>query len=278
MESLRQQINPNLTAMPNPDQTFQQYIQMLLSQQPATQKGFSSAFVGTGQQATQPTGMQAGGGERPTTNITSGLFSQYLQDTAGGGDGIGAGGGVASSSGGIGSFASANDVVAMDQAAALAGSMAGKQGIAEAVGLMMGNPLAAIAVSQLAGPALGFMGNQAFNSFNQGIDFSNQSFNNAAMLGGLGTFSNAAGNVGTFSNQGLIDAYDMANFGVTGAGLAGSGVDGGFGFGGVNASDTGGLGFGGGSLGGFADGGFGGGDSGSSGASEGADGSPGGGY
>lgn len=223
MESLRQQINPNLTAMPNPDQTFQQYIQMLLSQQPAAQKGFSSAFAGTGQQATQPSGMQAGGEGGPTTNITSGLFSQYLQDTAGGGDGIDAGGGVASSSGGIGSFASANDVVAMDQAAALAGSMAGKQGIAEVVGLMTGNPLAAIAVSQLAGPALGFMGNQAFNSFNQGIDFSNQSVQNASMLGGLGTFSNDAGVVGTFSSPSMVDAYDMATFGITGAGLAASG-------------------------------------------------------
>jgi hypothetical protein len=219
VESLRQQIDPYLTAQPSPDQTFREYIEELLKQPLKAPSEFSSAFTGAGEQATQSSGGIGVGS--PTTSVTEGLFSQYLTNEGGGSDNGGGTtvGGSSSGRGAVDSFAGANTVIGLDQAAALAGTMAGKQGIAEVVGLLTGSPIASIVAGQLASPVLGFMGNQAFDSFNKGVDFSSQSFNDASMLGGLGTFSNAAGHVGTFSNQGLIDAYDMANFGITSGGM-----------------------------------------------------------
>jgi hypothetical protein len=261
VESLRQQINPYLTAVPDPNQTFQQYIQQLLAAPPATNRGFSSAFTGAGQQATQP--QSSGMASVPTTNITSGLFSQYL-----GGDG---GTGSVNSSGtgqGISTAAQNVGFAMMDNPSAIA------SGINQGLGLLgIQNPFAPLMSLAVKGIGTGIVDNQIdaiSNSFGAMSGIGNMG------LGGVGSISDANGNISSVTTPSMVDAYDLGMFGVTGAGLAGSG-DGGFGFGGVNASDTGNIGFGGGSLGGFADGGFGGGDSGV-GASEGADGSPGGGY
>ena len=278
MESLRQQISPYLTAQPNPDQTFREYIEELLKQAPS---GFTGTFTEKRPEEEVAT---------PTTKITEGMFRPYLD--SGGGGGGDSDFGVASTSSGLSSFSSADDVVALDQMAKAASSHSGREAIAQVVGLLTGNPVTGIVASLVAPLALTAAGNQAWNSFNQGVDASQAAFDTAAALGGVGTISGPGGHVSSITNPAMVDAFDQAVFGITGAELAasapsssglfsatvspvapqsviaetplgpvgggssvsdGGGADGGFGFGGVSASDTGNLGFGGGSLGGFAD-------------------------
>lgn len=87
-----------------------------------------------------------------------------------------------------------------------------------------------------------YIGNNDFGTLNNAQNISNIAY------GGLGTFSDQYGNVGTFSSPQTLADYDASWSG----GDSGGGSDGGFGYGGVSASDTGDIGFGGGSLGGFA--------------------------
>ena len=100
--------------------------------------------------------------------------------------------------------------------------------------------------------------------------------------GGIQTAVDKQGNTFTFVSPATIQAYDQAAFGSPGSVSDGGGFEGGFGYGGVSASDTGNLGFGGGSLGGYAsdgasDGGMFGGYSPDAAGQEGFDGSPAGG-
>jgi hypothetical protein len=61
--------------------------------------------------------------------------------------------------------------------------------------------------------------NRQWDSFNRGIDSDAAARAEAMSLGGMGTYSDQQGNLGTVSNQALIDAYDREVFGVTGANL-----------------------------------------------------------
>ena len=213
MESLRQQIDPYLTAQPNPDQTFREYIEQLLQQSPS---GFTSAFTKQRPKEEATTAQEAS----PTTTITEGMFRPYL-DSGGGGGGE-SDFGVASTSSGLNSFASANDVVALDQMAKATSSASGREAIAQVVGLLTGNPVTGIVTSLVAPLALGAAGNQAWNSFNQGIDASQAAYDTAAALGGVGTISGSGGHVSSITSPDMVDAFDQDVFGITGAELAAS--------------------------------------------------------
>jgi hypothetical protein len=218
MESLRQQLDPSLTAVPDPNQTFQQYIQQLLTTAP-TNKGFSSAFTGAGQQATQQ-----GQVNTPTTGITEGLFSKYLSDSGGGG-----GSGTSSSGPGQGiSTAAQNAGFAM-----MANPSAIATGINQGLGLLgIQNPIAPLMSLAVQGLGTGIVNNQIdaiSNSFGAMSDIG------AMGLGGVGSISDANGNISSISNQAMVDAFDMGMFGITGTGLAASG-------GGGDSGDAGGVG------------------------------------
>jgi hypothetical protein len=216
--SLQTQIQPYLgvgsnTGLPdgvNPDQTFKAYVESLLN---ANTKGFSGTFVDDPTQQSQQS-------KTPTTSITEGLFSKYLND-GGGGDSDG------SPSGPSGSGPHANT----PSAAAVLGA----QNVAQTV-----SPHAST-IGQIGGMLFGLPGtllgrgiptlaqmhaDAQWDAFNKGIDISNNAFNDAAMLGGLMTVSDANGNVSTVSNQSAIDAYDTSVFGTTGANLGDPGGSG----------------------------------------------------
>ena len=199
-----------MTAVPDPNQTFQQYIQQLLATAP-TNTGFSSAFTGAGQQATQP---QQQAPQTPTTNITSGLFSQYL---GGGGDGGGDNGFSSPSSTGPGQGIS---TAAQDVGFAMMGNPSAiASGINQGLGLLgIQNPIAPLMSLAVKGIGTGIINNQIdaiSNSFGAMSDIG------AIGLGGVGSISDANGNISSISNQAMVDAYDMGMFGTTGAGLAG---------------------------------------------------------
>ena len=185
MNTLRQQINPQMGMVPDPNETFGQYVRELL----ASSKGFGGPFAHVFEQSPQAT---------PQTSITEGLFSDYLGDK--GSDRSGSFGREARESGApIGSmegWASAN---AMN--AALNSPMA------KAFGVVTGAPMGMMGLAGRV--AEGVMGQAALNSIGRNAN----AFSQAASMPGMGTISDAYGNVSTYSSPATIAAADRAMFG-----------------------------------------------------------------
>lgn len=190
MDSLYNQISPSLTSVPASDQTFRQYVEELLKA-PST---FTSPFADKTKSTSSET--------TPTTSITEGLFNKFLPKESSLGNTA-----VEGPTSTI-PFGSAQSVVDLTKAAQLLNSPIGK-----AVGMFTGLPVG------LAGNLASLAGDLSWNKFNNNIDQSQNAFDTAAMLGGVGTRSDAYGNVQSISNQDMIDAYDRAMFGVTGSDL-----------------------------------------------------------
>lgn len=172
---------------------------------------FGGAFATPQQQGQDATAKATGG-------LLTGLFPEYADRMgSGGGDMPSINSGSApSSSNPRGNFASAESVLGSQQFAQdLSGMGRGLGQLGSAIlgpaGMLLG----------LAPRAAEYYSDRQWDSFNRGID-SNAAVRAEAMgLGGMGTYSDQRGNLGTVSNQDLIDAYDREMFGVTGAGLSG---------------------------------------------------------
>ena len=83
--------------------------------------------------------------------------------------------------------------------------------------LLTGNPVVGV-LARYGAPALAnYFGERSYDNFIADQDARAANVAAAAGLGGIGTYSDANGNIGTISNQAMIDAYDRATFGITGA-------------------------------------------------------------
>jgi hypothetical protein len=198
----------------DPDETFKMYVDRLMKVPPK----FSGTFASAPQQSS----------ETPSANkgLLTGLFPEYADKMGGGGGGVGDNGmppvnsdSAPNSFNPRGNFASADDVVRADSLArGLANSGKGLSKLGSAIlgpyGMLLGF-LPGLTQSSA---------NSAWDSFNAGQDSDAAARAEAASLGGVGTFSDSKGNIGTISNQALIDDYDRRTFGVTGAELSGGGV------------------------------------------------------
>jgi hypothetical protein len=219
----------------DPDQTFGEYVRELL----ATSKGFGGPF-------TQPPGQQQPS-PTPQTSITKGLFGDYL-GTGGSGDGSSAGPSASSSS----PFGSAPDAAVHGWGKAMdaMNTTQGKQAVATVLGTLFG-PVGSIFGK--AAPAIATAGyNNAMNNAMNALDATNNAFATAAAMPGIGTVSDAKGNVSTISNPAIEAAAlnamfgigtDFGNFGMSpGASYGGSPGDGGVGdgIGGTSSSGHGG--------------------------------------
>jgi hypothetical protein len=117
-------------------------------------------------------------------------------------------GGATGASNPRGNFASAEDVF---RAQDIADFFAGPGQLARAAG-----PIGML-VAGLGKKGSELYANNQWGSFNRGIDSDAAARAEAMSLGGMGTYSDRQGNLGTISNQDLIDAYDREMFGTTGA-------------------------------------------------------------
>jgi hypothetical protein len=187
----------------DPDETFKMYVDRLMKVPPS----FSGTFASAPQQSS----------EAPSANkgLLTSLFPEYadkMGGEAGGTDysnpfGNASSGGFSPSSG-RGTFASADEVAsAASRAGSLANSGRGLANLGSAVlgpyGMLLGL-LPGLAQSSA---------NSSWDSFNAGQDSDAAARAEAASLGGLGTFSNQQGNIGTFSSPETIAAYDREMFG-----------------------------------------------------------------
>jgi hypothetical protein len=116
----------------------------------------------------------------------------------------------------------ANDVAAWSSREAAAKEYADSigRGVSFAGGLLGLGPLSGlIGVGAKYGiPAgLNYIGNRSYDNFLRDQDARAANVAAGLSLGGVGTYSDRNGNLGTISNQGLTDAYDRATFGITGA-------------------------------------------------------------
>jgi hypothetical protein len=169
---------------------------------------------------------------------------ERAQTGAGGGTGGGTGGG--DGGGGDGGPVSAGDGGPVGIGpTGLAATGLGLMAASEALG-KVATPTGKIA-SAVTGIAGKGMADAAISATTSGFD----AMQAAAAVPGIATVSGPQGQVSTISSPATIAAADAAMFGTSSV-SSGGGADGGFGFGGVSASDTGNIGFGGGSLGGFA--------------------------
>ena len=211
----------------DPDETFKMYVDRLMRAQPR----FGGTFA-TPQQGQDATSKATGG-------LLTGLFPEYA-DKMGGGSSRDTGEqspapGVPAAPGARGDFASAEDVLGAQQFAQELSGMG--KGLGQLGGALFGP---AGMLLGLAPRAAEYYHDNRWDSFNRGQD-SNAAVRAEAMsLGGLGTYSDQKGNLGTISNQALIDAYDREIFGTTGAELSGGGGD--SGGGGYDYSGSGGWG------------------------------------
>jgi hypothetical protein len=115
-------------------------------------------------------------------------------------------------SSGRGDFSSADTVMGLSNFANTLQGM--DRGLAQAGGAAFG-PIGMLA--GLVPRGVNYLANRSWDSFNRGVD-SNAAARAAAMgLGGMGTYSDRQGNLGTISNQALIDAYDRETFGSSGS-------------------------------------------------------------
>jgi hypothetical protein len=185
----------------DPDETFKMYVDRLMKAKPR----FGGTFATPPQQGQDATAKATGG-------LLTGLFPEYADRMGGGGSDMPSvnSGSAPRYSNPRGNFASAEGVF---RAQDIADFFAGPGQLARAAG-----PVGML----LAG--LGKWGseryaNSQWDSFNRGIDSDATARAEAMSLGGMGTYSDQQGNLGTVSNQALIDAYDRETFGVTGANL-----------------------------------------------------------
>jgi hypothetical protein len=186
----------------DPDETFKMYVDRLMKVPPK----FSGTFASAPQQSS----------EAPSANkgLLTGLFPEYadkMGGEAGGTDYSNPFGGAPSS--GRGSFASADDVVRADSWAR--GLANAGRGLANAGGQALG-PMGMLL--GLIPQGLSYASDRSWDSFNAGQDSDAAARAEAASLGGVGTFSNQQGNIGTFSSPETIAAYDREMFGDTGGG------------------------------------------------------------
>lgn len=205
----------------DPDETFRMYVDRLMKAQPR----FGGTFATPPQQGQNATAQATGG-------LLTGLFPEYA-DKMGGGSSHDTGeqsptsapGGPATP-GARGDFASAEDVLGAQQFAQELSGMG--KGLGQLGGALFGP---AGMLLGLAPRAAEYYHDSRWDSFNRGQDSDAAVRAEAMSLGGLGTYSDQKGNLGTISNQALIDAYDREMFGTTGAELSGGG-------GGTNFSST----------------------------------------
>jgi hypothetical protein len=213
--SLQAQIQPYLgtgsnTGLPdgvNPDQTFKAYVESLLD---AKTKGFSGTFVGDSEEQQQQQE------QTPTTSITRGLFSDMLPNTSGRGGGSRTTTNRDTTGQGIRGIDAQNTYANMMKYSRPLGSLV-NTGL-DVLGIS--NPF-----SMLTNWGINKLGAHGLDTERDAIGRSFDAMNNINSLGmpGMGTVSDAAGNIRSISNQALTDAADRAMFGVTGAELA-SGV------------------------------------------------------
>jgi hypothetical protein len=191
----------------DPDETFKMYVDRLMKARPR----FGGTFATPQQQGQDATSKATGG-------LLTGLFPEYADRMGGGGgdSGMAPSGGefTPSYSNPRGNFASAESVLGSQQFAQDLSGMGRSLGqvgnaILGPVGMLLG----------LAPRAAEYYSNRQWDSFNRGIDSDAAARAEAMSLGGMGTYSDQQGNLGTVSNQALIDAYDRETFGVTGANL-----------------------------------------------------------
>jgi hypothetical protein len=200
----------------DPDETFQMYVERLMKAKPR----FGGTFVAPPPQ--QPAQSQQQQRQTADNNGVGGLLSSMFPEYMPGqrerlradllnGNNAGDAGredGTPSSGGVRGDFASANDVASSTATAeALSGTSRGLSQLGNAlfgpVGMLLG--LVPRGYSAYSG--------SRWDSFNAGQDSDAAVREEAAALGGLGTFSNAKGNLGTFSSPSTIAAYDRSIFG-----------------------------------------------------------------
>jgi hypothetical protein len=189
----------------DPDETFKMYVDRLMKAKPK----FGGAFATPPQQGQDAT-------SKATSGLLTGLFPEYADRMGGGGsyDPSVNSGSAPRYSNPRGDFASAESVLGSQQFAQDLSGMGRSLGqvgnaILGPAGMLLG----------LAPRAAEYYSNRQWDSFNRGIDSDAAARAEAMGLGGMGTYSDQQGNLGTISNQALIDAYDREMFGVTGANL-----------------------------------------------------------
>jgi hypothetical protein len=190
----------------DPDETFKMYVERLMKAKPK----FGGTFATPQQQGQDATSKATGG-------LLTGLFPEYADRMGGGGSDMPSinSGSAPSYSNPRGNFASAESVLGAQQFAQKLSGMGRSLGqvgnaILGPAGMLLG----------LAPRAAEYYSNRQWDSFNRGIDSDAAARAEAMSLGGMGTYSDQQGNLGTISNQALIDAYDRDTFGVTGAELS----------------------------------------------------------
>jgi hypothetical protein len=202
----------------DPDETFKMYVDRLMKAKPKFGGTFVNPPQGQGQQG-QSQGQDAT--SRATGGLLTGLFPEYA-DRMGGGGGSDMpsvnSGSAPSAPGARGNFASAESVLGSQQFAQDLSGMG--RGLGQLGGAVLGP---AGMLLGLAPKAAEYYSNRQWDSFNRGIDSDAAARAEAMSLGGMGTYSDQQGNLGTISNQALIDAYDREMFGTTGAELSGGG-------------------------------------------------------
>jgi hypothetical protein len=187
----------------DPDETFKMYVDRLMKAQPR----FGGTFATPQQQGQDATSKATGG-------LLTGLFPEYADKMGGGGSDMPSvnSGSAPSAPGARGNFASADSVLGSQQFAGQLSDMG--RGLGQLGGAVLGP---AGMLLGLAPRAAEYYANNQWDSFNRGIDSNEAARAEAMGLGGMGTYSDQQGNLGTISNQALVDAYDRETFGVTGA-------------------------------------------------------------
>lgn len=173
------------------------------------------------------------------TNLAAILETEYLRRLAGlvtpsGGDGNSFVGNPNSTvSAPWGSPTNADDVARWSQAQGAVSSPSGRQAASMFGGLLFG-PVGSILGKYALEPAFNYFGERSMDNFLAAQDQQAANIAAAQGLGGVGTYSDTYGNMGTFSNQAMIDAYDREVFGVTGSELSSTVDSGGYDYSGVN--------------------------------------------
>ena len=188
----------------DPDETFRMYVDRLMRAQPR----FGGTFATPQEQGRDATAKATGG-------LLTGLFPEYAEKLGGGysrNTGEDSFTSTPNAPGARGNFASAEGVLGAQQFAQELSGMG--KGLGQLGGAVFGP---AGMLLGLAPRAAEYYANNQWDSFNRGIDSNAAARAEAMGLGGLGTYSDQQGNLGTISNQALIDAYDREVFGSSGS-------------------------------------------------------------
>ena len=181
----------------DPDETFKMYVERLMKAKPR----FGGTFATPPQQGQDATAKATGG-------LLTGLFPEYA-DKMGGGSYRNTGeDSPASTPGARGDFASAEDVLGAQQLSQTLSGMG--KGLGRLGGAVFGP---AGMLLGLAPRAADYYASSRWDSFNRGIDSDAAVRAEAMSLGGLGTYSDQQGNLGTFSSPSLIADYNSDVFG-----------------------------------------------------------------